>query len=86
MLSFLEFEVKEECWCVRNAVLRKILILVFYGQSKKYRMLFPERKITTNDIFDWCKIIGYKKRIQRVLAENFELKGYNKRAYYEVKD
>lgn len=53
---------------------------------EEYRMLFPERKITTNDIFDWCKIIGYKKRIQRVLAENFELKGYNKRAYYEVKD
>lgn len=50
---------------------------------EEYRLLFPERKITTKDIFDWCKIIGCKKRIQRVLVENFELKGGTKSRYYE---
>lgn len=46
-------------------------------------MLFPEHKITTNNVHDWCKMIDSKKRIQRVLSKNFEHKGFGKYSYYE---
>jgi hypothetical protein len=53
--------------CVDAAVLRNV---------KEYRMLFPNRKITTNDIYEWCGCILSKKVIRRILLKNFKLKGY----------
>ncbi|WP_394239464.1 nuclease-related domain-containing protein [Niallia oryzisoli] len=38
---------------------------------EEFVLLFPERKITTNDIFEWCKVIGSKKTIRRVLRQNY---------------
>jgi hypothetical protein len=49
----------------------------------EYRLLFPERKITTNDIYDWCKIIPSKKTIRRILFQNFKAEGFGKHTYFE---
>lgn len=59
---------------VEAAVLRSI---------KEFRMLFPERKITTNDIFDWCRIVGSKKTVSRILNNHFKIHGVHQWAYYE---
>lgn len=59
---------------VRDAILRSI---------SEYKLLFPERKITTSNIHDWCQIIDSKKRIKRVLDENFEIVGSNRWIYYQ---
>ncbi|MBS4216824.1 NERD domain-containing protein [Bacillus sp. FJAT-49711] len=48
---------------VKFAVLRCI---------KEYRLLFPNRKITTSNISEWCNGIKSKRTIQRILSNNFK--------------
>ncbi|WP_066368839.1 nuclease-related domain-containing protein [Neobacillus fumarioli] len=59
---------------VEAAVLRSV---------KEYRMLFPDRKITTNGIYEWCGMVVSKKRISRILGKNFNIVGVHQWAYYE---
>lgn len=49
---------------------------------KEYRLLFPDRKLTTNDIFDWCGGGISKRTIRRILEKYFAKKGYGKYTYY----
>ncbi|WP_370223048.1 hypothetical protein [Cytobacillus sp.] len=60
---------------VDNAVLRCV---------KEFRVLFPDRKITTNAIVDWCGGIGSGKVVQRILGRNYEKKGRGKASYYQA--
>ncbi|MFC4402740.1 nuclease-related domain-containing protein [Gracilibacillus xinjiangensis] len=62
---------------VESAVLRNV---------KEYRLLFPEREITTNDIYEWCKIISSKQRIQRILDKHFNKVFLSRFTYYEIKE
>ncbi|MEH7345967.1 nuclease-related domain-containing protein [Bacillus sp. JJ1532] len=49
---------------------------------EEYRLLFPLRKITTEDIWEWCKVIDSRKTIRRILKRNFNLIGYGKSSHY----
>ncbi|WP_102345080.1 nuclease-related domain-containing protein [Bacillus sp. Marseille-P3661] len=49
---------------------------------EEFQYLFPDRKITTNTIHEWCKVIGSKKTIRRVLANNFKLLNKGRSSYY----
>ena len=49
----------------------------------EFRVLFPEKKVTTNSIYDWCEAVVSKQRIMRVLQKNFIKKRNNKWMYYE---
>lgn len=65
-----------KCGCIEevdSAVLRSV---------KEFRMLFPERKITTNAIQEWCEIIKSKKTIRRILANNLTPQGRGNSTYY----
>jgi hypothetical protein len=65
------------CGCnelVESAVIRGV------GEIK---LLFPNRKITTNVIHDWCRVVECKKRISRILGKNFNLIGFGQWSYYE---
>ncbi len=61
---------------VESAVLRNV---------REFMTLFPDRKVTTNAIFEWCRVIDCKKRIRRILKMNFEIVGVHKGAYYVEK-
>lgn len=50
---------------------------------EEVHLLFPERKITTNLVHDWCKETPSKKSIQRILSQNLKQIGTGKHAYYE---
>ena len=50
---------------------------------KEFKLLFPNRKITTNVIYEWCKVVKSKKRIRRVLERNFNIVGVHQWAFYE---
>jgi hypothetical protein len=66
----------KKCGCVEDveaAVLRSV---------KEFRLLFPDRKITTNDIYDWCGGVKSKKVIRRVLSKYFKLVGHRTSAHY----
>lgn len=45
--------------------------------------LFPEKKITTNLLLDWCQLDCDKKRVQRVLSKFFKKAGSTRGTYYE---
>jgi hypothetical protein len=47
------------------------------------KLLFPNRKITTKEIYDWCKVIESKKKITRILGTNFVSKGKCRWTSYE---
>ncbi|NHM33764.1 nuclease-related domain-containing protein [Neobacillus terrae] len=51
--------------------------------AKEYKLLFPERKITTNEIYEWCGRSFHKKRISRILAKNYKIYGLGQWAFYQ---
>jgi hypothetical protein len=50
---------------------------------EEFKLLFPERKITTNIIHEWCGIVDSRKRISRVLGKNLKITGLGQWAFYE---
>jgi len=68
------------CGCqekVDEAVIRNV---------KDYILLFPDRKITVRDIYEWCGFIVSKKTIRRILSRNFKLEGFGPSAHYVKKE
>jgi hypothetical protein len=59
---------------ITTAVLRNV---------QEVKLLFPNRKITTKEIYDWCQMIESKKRISRILGSKFKAVGVCKWTYYE---
>lgn len=47
------------------------------------RLLFPNMRITTNLVYDWCEGAGSKKMTSRILKENLHMMGNKKYTYYE---
>jgi len=55
---------------------------VILRSFRELKLLFPDKKITSTVINDWCNGIIGIRTIQRILAKNFELKGHGRSAYY----
>lgn len=80
--SFFLSVLKRKCVChncgqvesVSDAVLRSTL---------EFKILFPNEKITTNIIHDWCQIVPSKERIRKILKSNFKIVGVHQWSYYE---
>jgi hypothetical protein len=49
---------------------------------EEYVFLFPERRITTEGIFEWCGGVVSKKVIRKILMKNFKLLKLGKHSYY----
>ncbi|MEK3889473.1 nuclease-related domain-containing protein [Bacillus sp. FSL K6-3431] len=58
---------------VDSAVLRNI---------EEFRLLFPDKKITTNCIHEWCRSISSKKKIRRILSQNLKPIGAREHRYF----
>lgn len=50
---------------------------------EEYKLLFPNGKITTNIIYDWCRVVEFKRTIRRVLEKNFKKVGVRQWTYFE---
>ncbi len=48
----------------------------------EFTTLFPNRKITTNSIHEWCQTIESKKAIRRILKKQMNPNGKGKYTYY----
>ncbi|QNG60351.1 NERD domain-containing protein [Bacillus sp. PAMC26568] len=57
----------------KDAVLRTV---------NEFKLLFPNKKITTDQIDDWCGNMKNKRSIQRILRENFIRVGHGKTTKY----
>ena len=80
--SFIVFIEGSTCICRDCGKSERLAEAILRG-IHEYKILFPQRKITTNNIHDWCEIVESKWRIQRVLQQNYMKKGNNKWMYYE---
>lgn len=49
---------------------------------EEFKLLFPEEKITTRGIHEWCRIFS-KKRISRILNSHYKSIGINRWVYFE---
>lgn len=63
------FEEKIEAAVVRNV--------------DEIKLLFPDLKITTNLVYEWCEGVGSKKVIRGILKKNYKTVGYGKWFFYE---
>ncbi|MCM3800430.1 MULTISPECIES: nuclease-related domain-containing protein [Bacillaceae] len=59
---------------IESAVLRSV---------DEFRLLFPERKITTKAIQEWCNFIENSGRIYKILKKNYKTLGKNRWIYFE---
>lgn len=57
----------------KSAILRSV---------EEYRLLFQDRKVTTNAIHEWCKVIQSKKVIWQNLTNNYKVVGQSKSTYF----
>ncbi len=67
----------DTCGCEEKA---EVFIMRSVGELK---LLFPEMKITTNLIYEWCQVFKCKKRVRRVLVKNLNMIGVHQWAFYE---
>lgn len=50
---------------------------------EEVKLLFPGRKITSNEIHEWCRVIDCKKRITRILRSHYTSVGVGQWTHYE---
>ncbi|WP_404469231.1 nuclease-related domain-containing protein [Sutcliffiella horikoshii] len=65
--------------CDRMETLEEI-VLRHVGE---FRMLFPDRLVSTKNIYEWCRQIESQKTIKRILDKHFSIKGSNRWSYFE---
>lgn len=58
---------------VESAVLRTV---------REIKLLFPDWKITTSGVMEWCMVID-RKRISRILRKHYKIVGERRWIYYE---
>lgn len=59
---------------VEEAILRNV---------RELQLLFPERKLTTSSIYEWCNIDLSEKTFRRVLKKNFTTFGKTSDTFYQ---
>ena len=80
--SYHLFIKKHHLVCRTCKMSEKIRSAIF-RHTKEFQLLFPNRKITTHCISEWCGENINKKTIRRVLKQNYTAKGKNSGTYYE---
>jgi len=58
---------------IESAVVRSI---------EELRLLFPERRITANLVFDWCGLEVLNRKIRRILSSKYQITGHGMHSYY----
>ncbi|MFF2450479.1 nuclease-related domain-containing protein [Neobacillus sp. NPDC058068] len=66
-----------DCGCEEGVVLAVL------RSVEEIKILFPDMKITTNIVYEWCGGIVSKKVIRTILKENFKAIGESRHCYYE---
>jgi Nuclease-related domain len=59
---------------IESAVLRSV---------EELKLLFPDKKITTKLVHEWCKVVDSLKIIRRILKQNYRSMGKNRYVNYE---
>jgi len=68
--------------CVRCTKVETVEEVVL-RHVREFRMLFPEKAVSTKNIHEWCRQIPSQKTIKRILDKHFNIKGSNRWSYFE---
>lgn len=71
-----------KCSC-QKCGFEEAAITAIIRSINEYKILFPDKKITTNVIHEWCQIVDSKKRIYKILKNNLKIKGVRQWSFYE---
>lgn len=80
--SFLIAVEGRKCVC-NDCGHEEIVAIAVMRNVKEFKLLFPNRKITTNGIHDWCNLVISKKRIRKILEKNLTKVGVHQWSFYE---
>ncbi|GGH82636.1 DNA-directed RNA polymerase subunit M/transcription elongation factor TFIIS [Pullulanibacillus pueri] len=80
--SFLVSIIKRDFIC-KNCGHHESIHHAILRNTEEYRVLFPNDKITTPGIYDWCNADLNKKTIARVLKKNYTAIGNTSSTYYQ---
>jgi len=80
--SFLDSVGKVGCVCKECGNIEPVSSAVSRSVAE-FRVLFPNRKVTTNVIHEWCGAVLSKQRIRRILEQNFKITGVRRWSFYE---
>ncbi|HWL24363.1 MAG TPA: nuclease-related domain-containing protein [Ureibacillus sp.] len=72
--SFMNTVEGYSCICLKCGK-RESVYSVILRSVEEFKLLFPEEKITTNGIFEWCGGITSSRTIMRILNRNFQMVG-----------
>lgn len=50
--------------------------------AEEYKLLFPDRKVTTNGIYEWCEVIKCNRTIRKALSSHYDLKGHGYSSHF----
>jgi hypothetical protein len=73
------------CYC-NNCDEREKLADAVIRSTQQLLLLFPNKTITTNEVYDWCSIIPSKQRIRRILQKRLNYINKRSWSYYEWKE
>jgi hypothetical protein len=59
---------------IETAILRNV---------EEFKLLFPDRKVTTNNIYEWCRVGLCRKTFSRVLKKNYVSVGKTSNTYFK---
>jgi hypothetical protein len=66
----------------RNCGQEEDIYSAIFRTIQEFRLLFPEQKMTTAMMKEWCKIIESNSSIRKVLEDHFKTVGKRRWAYY----
>lgn len=72
------------CTCQYCGIIEKVDDAV-YRSVQELRTLFPNKKLNTNLVHDWCKVVPSKRAIKRILDKYYQLVGVHQWAHYVEK-
>ncbi|RLL45510.1 NERD domain-containing protein [Oceanobacillus piezotolerans] len=82
--SFSMLVIKQKCIC-HNCEYQEPKSNAVLSSIREFQVLFPNEKISTNIIYEWCKEMVSKKSIRRILSNHFETVGVRQWTYYKEK-
>jgi hypothetical protein len=50
--------------------------------AEECKLLFPDMKITTNCVYEWCDVIKCKRTIRKALSNHYDLKGHGYSSHF----
>jgi len=80
--SFLISIKNNNIMCKKCGALEKIELAILRN-AKEFILLFPNQKITTQNIYRWCNVDLHQRTVSRVLKKHYTLCGSTRDSYYK---